>query len=225
MSSATAPADRWITVGPERVERWLTGFHDRHVVIGTQTFGDLVRFTGADGAVAECHPPFPPLVAAGAGAEPGFVPGPLVAHATADRRIGALLVRAGGFAAGVFDGRDLIDHKVGSRPVHGRAAAGGWSQRRFARRRDGQLKVAYRAAADAAARVLLPHLPNLDAVVTGGDRRAVDAVRADARLEPVFALATERPLAVPDPRLAVLREFPRQFRAVRIRLIDPPADR
>ena len=42
------------------------------------------------------------------------------------------------------------DAKVGSRLVHGRSAAGGWSQHRFARRREKQANEALSAAADAA---------------------------------------------------------------------------
>ena len=77
----------------------------------------------------------------------------IVAHATADRTVGVLLVRLGGYAVGVFTGSPprLVDSKTGSRLVHGRSAAGGWSQHRFARRRENQVATALRAAADAAA--------------------------------------------------------------------------
>jgi hypothetical protein len=61
----------------------------------------------------------------------------------------------------------------------------------------------------------------LEAVVLGGDRRAVDALRPDRRLAPVFALEAEPFLTVPDPRLVVLKDTPAQFRAVRIRVSDP----
>jgi Actinobacteria/chloroflexi VLRF1 release factor len=67
--------------------------------------------------------------------------------------------------------------------------------------------------------VLLPVAAGLDAIVTGGDRAAVAAVLADPRLAALPALAAKcptRPLAVPDPRLAVLRATPEQFLAVRI---------
>ena len=63
-----------------------------------------------------------------------------------------LLVRLGGYAAGVFTGYPpaLADAKTGSRLVHGRSAAGGWSQHRFARRREKQANEALDAAADTA---------------------------------------------------------------------------
>jgi hypothetical protein len=129
-------------------------------------------------------------------------------------------VRLGGFAAGVFDGTSLVSSKVGSRQVHGRSAAGGWSQQRFARRREGQVRVALAAAADVAAAVLLPETARLDAVVLGGDRRSVEPVLEDRRLAPLRPLVTGPVLDVPDPRLAVLRETPAAFRAVQVEVTD-----
>ncbi|GAA0444028.1 hypothetical protein Acor_27210 [Acrocarpospora corrugata] len=170
-----------------------------------------------DGSVAECHVPFPPL------AHDGDAIAGLVAHANQPRRVGVLLVRLGGYAAGVFEGDRLLVSKVGARLVHGRSAAGGWSQHRFARRREKQSTEALQAAADVAARVLLPHAGSLDALVVGGDKRAIDELREDRRLAALFTLEREPFLTVPDPKLAVLTETPALFRAVRIRIIDGPA--
>lgn len=211
---ATSPAaggGRWVTVPPERLERWLAGFAERHGEVTTSAAEDLVTLTAPDGAVATCEVPFPPLV------------GSLVEHSSQVRRVGVLLVRLGGYAAGVFEGRALVASKVGSRQVHGRSAAGGQSQQRFARRREGQARVALGAAADNVVRVLLPEAGRLDAVVLGGDRAAVDEVLTDRRLAPLLPLVSGRLLDVPDPRLKVLQETPDLFRAVRIRLVEPDA--
>ncbi|NUP76341.1 MAG: hypothetical protein HOV96_02180 [Nonomuraea sp.] len=207
---------RWVTVPPERVHPWIDGFAARHGPFEAGGDDHVVRLAAADGALAELSVPFPPMR-----------PGPphvsrLAAHARSARRVGVLLVRLGGYAAGVFHGTTLVDSKVGSRLVQGRTAAGGWSQQRFARRRQNQAARAFDSAAETAVRVLVPRLEELDAVVLGGDRRAVDALRADRRLAGVFALEREPFLVVPDPRLAVLRDTPAQFRSVRIRVVDPP---
>jgi hypothetical protein len=206
---------RWVEVAPERVHRWVDGFAGRHGPFEAAGEAATVTLTAEDGAVAVLHAPFPPLP-----------PGPpylsrLVAHARADRRVGVILVRQGGYAAGVFHGGDLVASKVGSRLVQGRTAAGGWSQRRFARRRAQQADQAFEAAADTALRVLGPHAGELDAVVLGGDRRAVDALREDRRLAPLLALEAEPFLVVPDPRLAVLKTAPGLYRAVRVHIRDP----
>ena len=189
--------------------------------------GSIVTFTAEDGAAAECHPPFlpvPPGDAVPPADEARRAAEALAAHAAEDRTVGVLLVRLGGYAVGVFSGSPprLTDSKTGSRPVHGRSAAGGWSQHRFARRRENQAATALRAAADAAAEVFGRYGPDrLDAVVLGGDKRSAAGLRADPRLEKYLAKATGRFLTVPDPRLAVLREIPRAFLAIRIRLTEP----
>ena len=194
---------------PERLQRWLDGFAARHGAVARSVSPEVVVLTAEDGAVAEVQVPFPPLVDG------------LVEHCLRDRRVGVLLARLGGSACGVFDGPRLVASKVTTRQVHGRSAAGGWSQQRFARRRDGQVRVALQAFADTAARVLVPHAATLDAVVVGGERTAVDEVLADRRLEPLRPLVTGRLLDVPDPRLAVLESSYALLRAVRIRVVDP----
>jgi Actinobacteria/chloroflexi VLRF1 release factor len=158
--------------------------------------------------------------------DPAAIAQALAAHARKPRTVGVLLVRLGGFAAGVFAGYPPVlgAAKVGSRPVHGRSAAGGWSQHRFARRREKQANEALSAAADAAVLIfgdVKKGATRLDAVVLGGDRRAVADLRDDPRLAPYFGLATERFLTVPDPKRAVLLEAAKQFTAVRIWLTEP----
>ena len=98
--------------------------------------------------------PFPPLLV-----DSGAPDGGLPAHLCG--RAGSACCWSGsvGHAVGVFDGAALVASKVGSRQVHGRSAAGGWSQQRFARRREGQVRVALAAAADVAATLLLPVAP------------------------------------------------------------------
>lgn len=247
MTRPAAGGGRWVTVAPERLERWLTGFADRHGSVTTGAYGDVVRLVAADGSLAEVEVPFPPLpddviphAAGGAVPSPDHdetrtpagapLPSPdgsplpplaraLVAHALAERRIGVLLVRLGGCACGVFTGPALVVSKVTTRPVHGRSAAGGQSQQRFARRREGQARVALDAAADTATRVLLPEASRLDAVVCGGERTAVDAVLADRRLAPLRPLVTGRLLDGPDPRQRVLEGSYAQLRQVWIRLV------
>jgi hypothetical protein len=229
VKNPAAGGGRWLEVPPERLVTWVVTFAERHGgaapdrPVTTGESGVAVTFTAADGATAECHPPFPPLPP-GVPAVVSAAAEALAAHAAADRTVGVLLVRLGGYAAGVFSGSPprLVDSKTGSRPVHGRSAAGGWSQQRFARRRENQAATALRAAADAAAEVFGRYGPDrLDAVVLGGDKRSAAALHDDARLEKYLAKATGRFLTVPDPRLAVLRDIPRAFLATRIRLTEP----
>jgi hypothetical protein len=226
MKNPAAGGGRWVEVPPERLVSWIVAFAHRHGGAAADSpvtaAAGAVTFAAADGATAECHPPFPPVALAAT--EVRAAAEALAAHAAADRTVGVLLVRLGGYAAGVFSGSPpaLVASKTGSRPVHGRSAAGGWSQQRFARRRGNQAAAALRAAADAAAEVFGRYgAARLDAVVLGGDKRSAAGLRDDARVEKYLAKATERFLTVPDPRLAVLRDIPRAFLATRIRLTEP----
>ena len=79
-------------------------------------------------------------------------------------------------------------------------------------------------------RVLVPRLAQLDGVVLGGDRQALDVLRNDRRLSDVFAKAEDRVLDVPEPRRAVLDEAAERARCVEIviqdtRATEPGSDR
>jgi peptide subunit release factor 1 (eRF1) len=209
-------------VPPERLGRWLERWAAEHGgAVRTCARPGRVTFVAADGARVACDPPFPPLPDAALGDAEAFVTAPLLEHVARERVVGVLLVRLGGHAAGVFAGTRLVASKVGRRPVHGRHRAGGSSAGRFARRRENQARQAFAGAADVAARVLLPHAGDLEALVLGGDRRALAAVLEDARLRRLRRLASERVLDVPDPRLDVLLATPARFRATLLRPDGP----
>lgn len=195
---------REVSVAAERLDRWLTGFAERHGGTRTEVDARTLHLTGADGDQAWLELPFPPLS------------GDPVEHVLRSRRVGALLVRRSGYAVGVFAGTELVASKVDSTYVQGTTKAGGWSQQRYARRRANQADAAFAAAADTAVRILTGG-PPLDALVVGGDRPAVRAVLADPRLAGLPEPSGPW-LAVKDPKLRTLAALPEQFRAVRIRL-------
>jgi hypothetical protein len=207
------PGARQVRVPAARLSKWLDGFAARHGALTATAADHQVMVVAEDSSIAWIEVPFPPL-----DLTVGLPLTELVRHVSQSRRIGVLLVRRGGYAAGVFDGTDLVRSKVGSAYVQGATSAGGWSQQRFARRRDNQARAAFAEAADVAARILLPAAPSLDAVFCGGDRTACDAVLADRRLAPLRVLAQPRLLSVPDPRLRVLQSSPELFLAVQISL-------
>ena len=206
--------DRVVSVPSQRLPGWLAGFAERHGPVEATLRSDAVTVTAQDGATAVVAVPFLPWRPVG---EPLDA---LLDHVNRPRTVGAVLVRKGGYAVGRFQGRRLAESKVGSSYVQGRTKAGGWSQRRYARRRDNQSLKAYAEAADVVARLLAPHAAALDAVVGGGDAAAVSAVLADPRLTSLRPLLQPRTFPVPDPRLRVLQAFPDQFLAVEIALND-----
>ncbi|MEP6651367.1 MAG: acVLRF1 family peptidyl-tRNA hydrolase [Lapillicoccus sp.] len=196
---------RDVEVAPERLERWVAGFHARHGPGPVESAGDvLVHVTGADGAEAR------------------------FAHFTHDP-LGVVLVRRGGYAVGLAQDSRFLTSKVGTRYVQSRTAAGGWSQQRFARRRDNQADALADAVAAHTLRILL-HGDESPAggagglpagLVVGGDRTLVGQVLADHRLRTLTGLPRRELYDLPDPRRDVLDRALQRGRAVRIHLTEP----
>ncbi|GGL24482.1 hypothetical protein GCM10012283_03220 [Phycicoccus endophyticus] len=132
--------------------------------------------------------------------------------------VALVLVRRGGYAVGLAVGGRLTAHKVGTRYVQSRTAAGGWSQQRFARRRGNQADELVGAVAEHAVRLLRGS--GARALVAGGDRALAEAVLADARLAGLRDLPRRELYDLPDPRLAVLERAVERARAVRVTIAD-----
>jgi hypothetical protein len=145
----------------------------------------------------------------------------LACWATPPTRVALILVRRGGYAVGLGDGPDLIAHKVGTRYVQSRTAAGGWSQHRFARRRDNQADALVISVIEHALRVVA--VSHSDALVVGGDKALARDVMADPRLARIARLPRRELFDLPDPRLVVLKQALRRARAVRITLTESGA--
>jgi hypothetical protein len=228
-----AGGGQFIELSPTRVRGWFVRFGERHGgVRHTDLTDSSVGVEAADGAHAVLDVPFAPLVPADGTPlyrQPGRPPlrrqgldvDDLVTHLLMPRRIGIVLVRLGAHSTGVAESGRVIASTTDRAQVHGRNKAGGWSQQRYARRRQGQVRESLRAAADDVVRVLVPRLPELVAVVLGGDRRALDVLREDPRLAAVFAIAQLRVFDVPEPRRAVLDDVAERARSVEILVTEP----
>jgi len=217
-----AGGGRAVEVEPERLAGFLARFATGHGgALSTSVAQHRVDVVAGDGARASMPVPFPPLVAP-TGQRVGLAVNDLLEHLMVPRTIGLLLVRLGGYSVGIARAGVVLASSTGSRLVHGRSAAGGQSQQRFARRREGQARVALRAAADTAARVLLPRAAELDAVVLGGDTAALRTLAADPRLTALLARAESRVLDVAEPRRTVLDEAARRARCVEVQLWPAP---
>jgi VLRF1 release factor-like protein len=210
---------RTVQVDADRLARWTVGFGTNHGALSADAGPQRLLLRAEDGATATLTVPFEPWAPPPAALVDSLVDS-LAAHTRRDRRLGVLLARRGGYAVAVADGPAIGPSKVGTRYVQGRTAAGGWSQQRFARRRDNQTTELVGAATEQALRLLVPARP-LDGLVTGGDAGLVERVLADPRLRPLGGLPRWAHLAVGDPRADVLREVPALVRRVRIDLTDP----
>ena len=146
---------------------------------------------------------------------------PLLEAIAEDHVVAVLLVRLGGYAAGVFEGERLVASKVGSRFVKNRHKKGGSSANRFRRRREEQAADLVREAAEVAARILEPWRDRAPFAALGGDRSAVDAVIAErADLAWLRERALPRFFTVAEPRQRVLEAFPYDLYAVEVTTRD-----
>ena len=224
-----AEAERSIDVPMRRLPRWLEGFATRH---GTW---QARAFEGASEDSAEGPPEGPAGGTAGwevlaeDGSHARVVPPPWLdakpgaafdAAELADTQpaYGVVLLRRAGYAVGAFEGSALVDRKVSTRHIHGRTAAGGWSQQRYARRRANQADEIVAAAAASADRILGSRR-GLAFLVTGGDKELLAAVRG--RFGPrVSGLPVGGHVGVGAPDAAVLAGMPDRILAVRIDLSE-----
>ena len=200
-------AARVIEVDPDRFDRWMAGFAERHGTYDaaeeTTPGGVVVSARAADGSTVVATP---------------FAYDPL----------GVVLVRRGGYAVGLASDGAWLGSKVGTRHVQSRTAAGGWSQQRFARRRGKQADELVDAVVGHARRVLLGDdespaagatgVPR--ALVAGGDRALVREVLDASALRALHGLPVRELYDLPDPKRDVLETALRRGRAVRIELTE-----
>jgi hypothetical protein len=158
--------------------------------------------------------------------------GSAVCEAFGHDPLAVLLVRRGGYAVGLAHGDALVAAKTGRRHVQGRTAAGGWSQQRFARRREGQADALVEAVAGHALRILVrePRAGGRDragvggipaGLVLAGDRRLAAAVLAEPGLQALRELSRRELYDLPDPDARVLATAVQRARAVRVAIDDP----
>jgi hypothetical protein len=193
-----------VEVPPDRLIGWVNRFGARNdgLVEVTVTDGRSVTVLGGDGTAAVLAVPFAPMTTGGR--EPLEA---LLAHLAGIGALGIVLVRGGAHSIGVARAGVVLSSSTDRAYLQGRTAAGGWSQQRFARRRDNQRTASYDSAASTAARVLVPLAGSLDGLVLGGDRRGLTDVLADHRLAVLGTLPTRSFPDIPEPRRVVLDDI------------------
>ena len=98
---------------------------------------------------------------------------PLRSLLAAEHTVGVILLRLGRFSVAVYQGEGLLSSKTDARYVKGRHHAGGTSQTRFQRIREGQAQRLYQKTCQAVQSQFSAY-PDLDFVVLGGDRFTLD---------------------------------------------------
>jgi len=156
----------------------------------------------------------------------GWDAAPLRTLLTRQYRYAVAYVRLGRYAIGVYEGERLLASKTDTRLVHARHAAGGWSQQRFARRREQQARELYDAACAALAERIAPYKESLDYLLLGGERHTLLAFRKRCPLVEEFAgrILDHRLPPVREPNQAALTQLPRDVWTSTVLVLDtcPP---
>ena len=151
----------------------------------------------------------------------GWDDGPLRGILEADVTVGVALVRLGRFSVAVFRGGELAASKTDSRYVKGKHHAGGTSQLRYTRVREGQIKRLYDKVCEAAQAQLLPPAARLDYLLLGGERFTLNGLLkqcpALAALQPI---TLGRRLNIRDPKRDTLPQVAAMLTESRVWTID-----
>ena len=165
-------------------------------------------------------PPFPITEAlAGDGALPGWDAGPLRQLLAADYTVGVILLRLGRYLTAVFEGENPVVSKTDTRYVKGKHSAGGTSQLRFQRIREGQARKLYDETCRAARERFAPYADRIDYLLLGGDRLTLNAfaqVCPLARQYQAQGKLLNRRLNIREPRHSALDSVAGMLRLSRV---------
>ena len=146
---------------------------------------------------------------------------PLRTILDADFDVGVVLVRLGRFSVAVFRGGELVDSKTDSRYVKGRHHAGGTSQLRYTRVRDGQVKRLYDKVCEETRAHLMPPAAQLDYLVLGGERFTLNGlVKQCPALESLQPITLKRRLNIRDPKRDTLPQVASMLTESRVWTIE-----
>lgn len=149
-------------------------------------------------------PPFP-LVEEGI--HPSWNTGPLLALLESEYTVGVVLLRLGRFSVAVFRGRELLTAKTDARYVKGRHAAGGTSQKRYQRVREGQVRKLYDKTCQAVQAQFYSTAEEVDFILLGGDKFTLEGfLKVCPYLERQSAKILGRRLNIRDPKRDTLEE-------------------
>jgi len=206
-----------VEVGPDRLVGWVNRFGGRNDgLAAVTTDGATITLTAGDGTLAVLEVPFGPMAVGER--EPVEA---LLDHLAALGALGIVLVRGGAHSVGIAKAGTVLSSSTDRAYLQGRTAAGGWSQQRFARRRDNQRTASYESAAATTARMLAQSAVQLDGLVLGGDRRGLAEVLADPRLAVLAALPVRTFPDIPEPRRVVLDDIAARSLSVEITIRTP----
>lgn len=149
----------------------------------------------------------PPFPLSGSVLHSGWEPAPLLALLEAEHTVGVVLLRLGRYSVAIYRGSRLLSSKTDARYVKGRHHAGGTSQKRFERIREGQIRHLYGKTCEAVQGQFGASPAPLDYVLLGGDKFTLDGfLKACPYLQRWRGVTLGRLLNVRDPKRDTLEQ-------------------
>ena len=177
----------------------------------------LVGFRSGDRALV-IAPPFPVTESS---QHESWNEEPLWSLLDMERLVGVVLVRLGRYSVAVYRGEDLASSKTDSRYVKGKHHAGGTSQLRFTRVREGQMRRLYVKVCETVRAQFEPLAGELDHVVLGGERFTLNGfLKVCPRLEEYKNITLKRRLNIRDPKRDTLDDLGSMLYESRVWAID-----
>jgi len=126
----------------------------------------------------------------------------------AERTVGVVLVRLGRYSVAVYRGADLATSKTDSRYVKGKHHAGGTSQLRYTRVREGQMRRLYVKVCETIRAQFEPVGAELDHVILGGEKFTLSGfLKVCPRLDEYKDITLKRRLNIRDPKRDTLDDL------------------
>ena len=189
--------------GPEG-RRWLDRLEPLDKGVLRSDTGIVGLRSGDQGLVVV--PPFP-LTASGLSED--WDPAGLRAILNNDYTVGVVLLRLGRFSVAVYRGGRLLSSKTDARYVKSRHSAGGTSQLRFQRVREGQIRRLYDKTCEAVGKQFGDFQGELDYLLLGGEQLTLNGFRKVCPyLERYRDITLARRLNVRDPKRDTLDRLP-----------------
>ena len=147
--------------------------------------------------------------------------GPLWSLLDAQRTVGVVLVRLGRYSVAVYRGADLATSKTDSRYVKGKHHAGGTSQLRYTRVREGQMRRLYVKVCETIRAQFEPVASELDHVILGGEKFTLNGfLKVCPRLDEYKDITLKRRLNIRDPKRDTLDDLGSTLHESRVWGID-----
>ena len=148
--------------------------------------------------------------------------GPLRQLLTTDYTVGVVLLRLGRYLVAVFQGTEPVVTKTDTRYVKGKHHAGGTSQLRFKRIREGQMRKLFDEACGVVSDRFQPHERELDYILLGGERLTLSGfLKVCPYLQRRQDIILDRRLNIRDPKHDTLETVAGLLRQSRVWAIVP----